>query len=61
MKKIISIAATTLTLAVMSHSAFAQGEAVQKSRAEVQQELTQAKSDGTLQHLNRTVYRGGGR
>lgn len=57
MKTMITV--TAMTLAMLSHSAFAQES--QKTRAQVQQELTQAKQDGSLQTLNRTLYRGGGR
>ena len=57
MKTMITVAA--MTLAMLSHSAFAQE--TQKTRAQVQKELAQAKQDGSLQKLNRTLYRGGSR
>lgn len=59
MKKMISITAAALSLAIASHSAFAQDS--QKTRAQVQQELAQAKQDGSLTQLNRTLYRGAGK
>lgn len=63
MKKIISTTVAALSLAIASHSAFAQDQAVAqaKTRAQVQQELAQAKQDGSLAKLNRTLYRGGGK